>query len=338
MNKHLKISGTNIDLTPSFETPLEGYTDRDHPLTDQFRSGVFKEEFHYVNESLNSVCVVTSTGMVIELKGTRRNKKRIVVIRTITFGSDIGVDLDNMQRVLGEESEDFVNYIANTLIREKGNHERIVKLYYVVDVSKLYCEPTGVHLNQLGITLCLPMHVNNVQLMHERKPVAVNAKGEVEIPWGGAINLIHVPESPHDTKPVYTSLGNDVIEIQRSEAAGLAPGLHVIAHGNVRLGSRAGRPESTLVKPNDYKRYGIYESYNELMDKLGGDTRSKDRTAEFISVMKGAFEQPAPKPDNISFLDDFQIGSQSLRNIVQNVGETINVFNKFKNDVKSVAA
>lgn len=333
MNKHMKISGTSIDLSPSFETPLEGYTDIDHPLTDRYRSEVIKESFQYVNESLSTLCVMSSSGMIMDLKGTRRNKNRMVIVRTLTLGSDVVVDLENLNRILGHEGQHVVDYIANTLIREKGNHERTIVMYYTADITNLLREPEGIHLNQIGVTIFHPRFRDTVPDVRNRKPKAIREDGTEEEAWGSTITLMHVPSSKTDTKPVFTTIGNEVIELPCTEAIGLAPGMHLITHGNMRLGSMSGQPGSIVVKPKDYKSRGFYSSHSELAEAIAG----KDRTAEFISVMKESFERQTPPPENIHFLDDFKIAGHSVRDIVQSAGETINVFTKFKNEVKSAA-
>lgn len=334
LNKHLKVSGTSIDLTPTFDNPFEGYADHNHPLTDVGKTNTVSESFQYVNESIYPVCITGTTGMQMEIKGGLKNLNRLVVIRTITFGSDIGIDLSNSNRILGDGGEQFVSYVANVIEREVGNRTRTIKIYYVVDTRNLWGEPDGVYLNQIGITVYSPIHSGTVSMVNERRPVTVDDDGEPEKLWGANIQLIHIPESTVNTKPAYVTVGNQIVEIDSCHIPGMKPGLHLITHGAAKIAGNNANNYSSHVSPRDYKQHGIYDSYQQLMEGIGG----KDRAAEVVSLLKGtsSTKTNSKEPPSLSILDEVTIGGHSLRTYAATIGETISVFNKVKDDVKNV--
>lgn len=333
LNKHLKISGTSIDLTPTFDNPFEGYKDHNHPLTNLGRTNTVKESFQYVNESIYPVCITGTNGLQMEIRGGLRNLNRLVVIRTITFGSDIGIDLSNSSRILGEGGDEFVSYVSNVIEREVGNRDRTIVLYYVVDTTNLWGEPDGVYINQIGITVYSPVHASNVSMVNERRPVTIDDDGEPERTWGANIQLLHIPESNVNTRPAYVAVGNQLVEVDSVQIPGMKPGMHLITHGNARIAGNSANHYSTHIKPEDYKQNGIYESYQQLMEGIGG----KDRAAEVASLLKSQDNsKPGQAPPSLSILDEVTIGGHSLRTYAATIGETIGVFNKVKDDVKNV--
>lgn len=335
MNKHLKSSGTSIDLTPTFDSPFEGYTDYNHPLTEMCRTNAFEETFQYVNESIHPICIVGANGIQMEINGGLKNLNRLVVVRKVTFGADVKVDLSAVQRTVGGVGAEIVSYVSNVIEREKGNHKRSFTQYYVVDTKNLWGEPEGVYLNQIGVLIYLPKHRHTVAMVNERRPISISElKDECER-WGNSIQLIHVPSSQNNAKPVYMAIGNQLVEVAPTDIPELKPGLHLVTNGGVKIASHMGECKSTYVKPDDYAANGVYSSHQQLLEALGG----KDRVAEAIALLKEiqkASEPSLGKQPPVSLLDEFTIGGHTLRECATTLGETLGVINKLKNDITNV--
>lgn len=334
MNKHMKITGTNIDLPLSFDTPFEGYGEHNHPMTDICRANSVKESFQYVNESIYPVCITGSNGMQMEIKGGTRNLNRLVIVREITIGSDVKLNLNRCTQALGSDSDHFVTYVSNVIEREKGNLSKSITMYYVLDTSNLMTEPNGIHLNQIGITVVHKRYSKTVPYVTNRPFTTVDDDGNPETLWGASIQLVHIPESKISIDPTFLMLGNRIIQIEPTQVEGLKPGFHVLTHGSAKVMGSEHLENSIYIKPEDYKTSGLYESGKQLAEGIA----SKDRASEVISLLKGnsgIFKAEQSKP-TISFLDEAKIGNHSLRDCIGALGETLGAFSKMKTDIKNI--
>lgn len=334
MNKHLKINGTSIDLTPIKDNPFEGYTSHNHPLTEACRSDSFKESFQYVNESIHPLCLVGTNGLLLEIKGSLKNRNRLVVVRELVIGSDVKIDLTYGSRILGKSGDELVTYVSNVIEREKNNNYRVITIYYVIDTTFLNLEPEGVLISQLGIVISLPCFKETLTLVNERKPTVVDENGDPEKLWGGGVQLVYIPESKNNKKSIYTTLGNNVIEIKPSTNAGLNPGLHVLSTGTVSIPTKHGKKSTLLFKVNDFSEHGYYESGKKLIESLVSKDRSVDILASFKSDDNASNDSGPSKRFNP--LDEYKIGNSTLRECVETLGETIGIINKVKTDFRNV--
>lgn len=335
MNKHLKRTGTSIDLNPTFDSPFDGYTDYNHPLTEMCRTNAFEESFQYVNESIYPICIMGTNGMQMEINGGLKNLNRLIVVRKVTFGSDVKVDLSAVERTVGDVGIEIVSYISNVIDREKGNHRRTFTQYYVVDTKNLWGEPEGVYLNQIGVLIYLPKHQSTVVLMNERRPVNIDELKDECAKWGNSIQLIHVPTSENNAKPVYMAVGNQLVEVAPTNIPELKPGLHLVTNGDIKIASHVGESRSTHIKPDAYVANGVFNSHQQLLEALGG----KDRVAEAIAILKQIHQVSEPSTSKlppVSILDEFTIGGHTLRECATSLGETLGVLNKLKNDITNV--
>lgn len=279
MDSYLKRVGTTLDVLPTLDNQLEGYDDTNHPVTDICRHNAFREEIHYVNESLNDVCVINSAGIIVKIPGTRRNRKRLIVVRKITTGTDVDIYLYNMRKILGEEGAALIDYLGNVIDREKNAYSRTITLYYVMPIDNIEMESTGLHHLKLGLTLFDKKFMDTIVPYDAIKPEVFGPNGTPIDQFGGSISLVHVPEVSSSTQSVFLTIGNDILEVPPVNTDELPPGLHMLPFGNVKKLSK-----NEVIKPVDYKRYGIYDSYSRLAEAMG----SKDKTAELISVIKDA--------------------------------------------------
>lgn len=331
LNKHLKINGTSIDLTPSFDDPFEGYGAHNHPLNDIGCSNVVSESFQYVNESLYPIGVVGSTGIQMEIRGGLKNLNRLVIIRTLTFGAHVGIDLGNTLQEEGDKP--FIDYVANVIEREKGNQKRIVKMYYIVDTTNLWGEPDGIYLKQVGMTVYSPRYAQTITMMKDRHSTVVDDQQQPETTWGANIHLIHIPENPNSNKSAYVNLGNNLIELKAAKSQGLKPGMHILTHGEASIAGQKSKQQSMYIEPEDYRNNGFYENYKQLLEGID----CKEKSNDILNLLKGGISHVDKEAPTLSILDEVKIGGHSLRTYATTIGETLGAFNKVKDEIKNVA-
>lgn len=336
MNKHQKISGTSIDLVQSFDNPFNGYGDYNHPMSDLGRTSGIKESFQYVNESIHPIGITGTNGVQMEIKGSYKNLNRLVIIREITFGCDIKVNLGGVETVMGKEAHNFVSYVANVIEREKGNQSRTIRVYYILDTSKLAREPDGLYLNQVGVLVYSPGSQQVDPTLGNRRPVITDENTE---DWGATLQLIHVPERKEDKYPTFVMVGNRILRVEATNTPGLKPGMHLITNGCVKI---IGSKDSVLpniysehIKPEDYANAGFYESGNKLIEGTFGKTRSSS-VADILKVFEAAKETTKNEKPS-SYIDRYKVFGMSIRECANELGETVGVFNKAKDQIKSTA-
>lgn len=331
LNKHLKIDGTNIDITPTFESPFSGYGDHNHPMNTLCHTNIVTESYRYINESLSPVTVISSTGLHLELKAGIKNLNRMVVVKTIEFGADVKLDLANSSRSLGEDGVGFIEYVSNIVERDKGNQTRQITVYYIVDLINIRHEPLGIYLKHIGVTICHREHGDTALTIDNRKVNIVDLEDTDTTTWAGSVTLVHVPVNKINKKPMYTTIGNHLLEIACSDVPGLKPGLHLITQGNIRTSGSNGSMYSLIVEPKDYQLHGFYDSHSQLATSLGG----KDRSSEIIALLKEK-EANVVNPKRFNILDEIKIGGISLRECADSIGETLGAANNIKREFMTV--
>lgn len=303
LTQHLTTGGKINTDPPSLQCILEGYTEINHPTNSTLMTTFNGGSYQVINETYNEVWVIDGQGITSRLPPARKNRNRVVVIKTIEFGLDSSIDLtasfDNMPGDT-KEKQKILDYIHNvTEGRQYRGDQRIkIKLSYSIDMSNISDLPEGIHHPESNLAFAAPEHRRNVRPLTRAclKPITFTTVDD-QPAVTGSMNFIYVPAREDDTRPVYMTVGNSVIRIKPSPLREFKPGLHLIGSGPV---GRVGNNPSEHIPFSKFAEYGVYRSIEDLDSgmKLGG------RVNDIVKNLENAEAESMVPDDDISFIDD----------------------------------
>lgn len=260
----------NPDLHPYNKDAFKSYTNN---------SKLVETRIRYINESRHDISIINGNGFTINIPADNGIRNRLIVCVTVQWGKDCDINLKALQSHMSDLEPDTIDKILSQVKTRQMEHgAEEVSFYYSVDLTDIRADPYGIWVEVINVQVVATNYADTCTFFTREALYRVLETLHDPENCFYATNLAfsYFTNDPSIVNPVFIPVGNDAIEVKPIQHPGYKTGLYINLDGGATFVADKTNRKSLAIMPEQFKEYGIYDSYREFLESVTG-TKTGDR-------------------------------------------------------------
>ncbi len=273
----------HIEDDPVLECPLDtSYMDRWQTSVFQnifFGQGLVDKRVRYLNQSTHEISIIDGTGIVLDLPGTNRIENRLVICINFTWGGDVELNIGAIIKHWPNLTQEYLEQLVGSVKNKGTNTPCELDFYFIVDLDHIDTDPYGLWIEALNVQVVSTDRAKKTTFFPRDCFFSKNDElyRQEDIIWTTTTTVAYFVDDERITESVFMPFGSDLLEVKPVFMPDMPVGIHINLRGNVTFAARRDNAKAIVIKPGDFKKYGIYSSLREWREAVKESTKGMSK-------------------------------------------------------------
>ncbi len=272
---------SNPNLNPYNKDAFRCYTNNSKLLETRIR---------YINESRHDISVIDASGFTIDIPAENGIRERLLICVTLQWGKDCVVNLKALQaHMKGADQKTIDSILSQITTRPIEYGTRELTFYYSVDLSDIESDPYGIWIENINTQIVSTPNAHKTTFF--TKDAFYNYMDTLyatsELIYTTNLNMSYFTNERGEIPSVFIPVGNDAIEVKPVYHPSMRKGIYINLSGDARFVADKMNKNFLYLAPEDFREYGIYDSYRDFLDSvMGAKTGDRKHLERLLKTFK----------------------------------------------------